>query len=109
MASTTATVLGVAVLATGVFALGRATGTQPEASAPVIPVVETAEPADITAPSPLIDGVDEAILRVLQANGNAQFTEVDQLEELPPAVARVLIERNATLAIPDDTGEASPQ
>jgi hypothetical protein len=54
----------------------------------------------VLVPPPTIDGVDLAVQRVLYASGKAQALRVDELSQLPPAVARVLATFGATLTIP---------
>jgi hypothetical protein len=49
---------------------------------------------------PSIEGVDPAVQRVLYASGKAEVLRADQLSDLPPEVARVLVYFGATLAIP---------
>ena len=50
-----------------------------------------------------VDELDPAIVRVLQANGYAEFTGQPALdEELPDAVTRLLIERGAVLTVVEE-------
>jgi hypothetical protein len=49
---------------------------------------------------PSIEGVDPAVQLVLHASGKAEVLRADQLSDLPPEVARVLVYYGATLAIP---------
>jgi len=73
-------------------------------------VAAVAEPAPVSVPDttalevapPSIEGVDPAVSRVLYAGGKAEVLGADQLSELPPAVARVLVQFGATLTIPTD-------
>ena len=56
-----------------------------------------------TIPELDVDELDPAIVRVLQANGYAELTGRDSLEEqLPEAVTRLLIERGVVLTVVDD-------
>lgn len=56
-----------------------------------------------TIPELEVEELDPAIVRVLQANGYAELTARDSLEEqLPEAVTRLLIERGVVLTVVDD-------
>ena len=56
-----------------------------------------------TMPELEVEELDPAIVRVLQANGYAELTARDSLEEqLPEAVTRLLIERGVVLTVVDD-------
>ncbi len=51
-----------------------------------------------------VDGLDPAVVRVLQANGYAELVGQQDLDaELPPAVIRLLLERNAVLTVVEET------
>jgi len=69
------------------------TSSAPEAvSLPATLVVEVQPPS--------LEGVDLAVQRVLYASGKAEALRVDELTELAPEVARVLVYYRATLTIP---------
>lgn len=51
-------------------------------------------------PPPAMEGVDPAVQRVLYASGRAEAFRADQLTELPPEVARVLVSYGVTLTVP---------
>lgn len=114
----TSTAAGVAVMATGLVALMAILGASPSDDAMSEPVVATpaplvattvplttttaAEPVvvSITTPTPDLDGVGDAVARVLYGSGYAKHTAPDELEgDLPPAVLDLLIEREVTLTI----------
>jgi hypothetical protein len=54
---------------------------------------------------PALEGVDAAVQRVLYASGRAEAFRADQLTQLPPEVARVLVFYGATLAVPLTEGD----
>jgi len=114
----TSTAAGVAVMAIGLVALMAILGASPSDDAVAEPVVATpaplvattvpattttsAEPVvvSITTPTPDLDGVGDAVARVLYGSGYAKHTAPDELEgDLPPAVLELLIEREVTLTI----------
>jgi len=72
-----------------------------EASPETTSVSPLASPA-VEALPPSLEGVDLAVQRVLYASGKAEARRVDQLSELPPEVARVLVYFRATLTIPTE-------
>ena len=51
------------------------------------------------APPPALEGVDAAVQRVLYASGRAEAFRAEQLTQLPPEVARVLVSHGATLTV----------
>ena len=114
----TSSAAGIAVMATGLVALMAILGASPSDDAVPVPVVATpaplvtttvpattttaAEPVvvSITTPTPELDGVGDAVARVLYGSGYAKHTAPDELEgDLPPAVLELLIEREVTLTI----------
>jgi len=114
----TSTAAGLAVTAIGVIALvalfGASPGEEPSAESIAgssTTVVTTTLPATTTtdaepvvvavaAPTPDLDGVGDAVARVLYGSGYATHTAPDELAgELPPAVLALLIERDVTLTI----------
>jgi hypothetical protein len=73
------------------------------------PVIETARVAPPVAqetevPPPALEGVDPAVQRVLYASGRAEAFRADQLTQLPPEVARVLVSHGVTLTVPATDG-----
>ncbi|MDJ0952506.1 MAG: hypothetical protein QNJ81_02385 [Acidimicrobiia bacterium] len=76
----------------------------------VVVTATTAPPFTVVvepAPQLEVEGLDPAVVRVLQANGYAQLAGRQELvAELPPAVIGVLIEHNAVLTVVE---EAPPQ
>jgi hypothetical protein len=121
-AALTSTAAGLAVMAIGVFSLVAMFGAaQGEESAPD-PVVVAPAPTSTTtttattttttgpvviavsAPTPELAGVGDAVSRVLYGNGYATSTSPDELDGvLPPAVLALLIEREVTLTIATET------
>ncbi|HSK07047.1 MAG TPA: hypothetical protein VK990_05965, partial [Acidimicrobiia bacterium] len=55
-------------------------------------------------PPPGLEGVDPAVERILYASGRAEAFRADQLTELPPEVARVLVFYRVTLTVPVTEG-----
>ena len=123
----TSTAAGLAVMATGVVALVAIFGAVPtEEAVPesviatpapliptTVPATTTTIPApvvvSVTAPTPDLAGVGDAVARVLYGSGYARHTAPDELEgALPPAVLELLIEREVTLTIATD-GESTEQ
>lgn len=123
----TSTAAGIAVTATGLVALMTILGASPSDDAVPEPVGATpapliattvlvttthsAEPVvvSITTPTPDLDGVGDAVARLLYGSGYATHTASDELEgDLPPAVLELLIEREVTLTIATE-GESPGQ
>ncbi len=124
----TSTAAGLAVMAIGVVALvallGASPGEEPVAepiAGPPITTVTTtlpvttttaAEPVvvSVATPTPDLDGVGDAVARVLYGSGYAKHTAPNELAgELPPAVLELLIEREVTLTIATDVESTEPQ
>ena len=114
----TSTAAGIVVMATGAVALMAILGASP--GEPPVPDPAVATPAPLVAPEPPVtttaavepivvsvatptpdlDGVGDAVARVLYGSGYAKHTAPDDLEgDLPPAVLELLIEREVTLTI----------
>ncbi len=122
--SLTSTAAGVAVAAIGLVPLIWLMGSAPAEDSPPVPTIESSNPevpmmttpppkptvVSIDSPTPDLAGVGEAATRVLYANGYAQHVAPEDLvEELPPAVLQLLIEREVTLTVAvDDSGEDTP-
>jgi hypothetical protein len=122
--SLTSTAAGVAVAAIGLVPLIWLMGSTPAEDSPPVPTIESSNPevpmmttpppkptvVSIDSPTPDIAGVGEAATRILYANGYAQHVAPEDLvEELPPAVLQLLIEREVTLTVAvDDSGEDTP-
>jgi len=58
----------------------------------------------VEVPPPTLEGVDPAVQRVLYATGMAQAFTADELTQLPPEVARVLVSFGATITVPIEDG-----
>lgn len=92
---------GLFVLLAGlvvVYAITAASGETEVASKPV--AVSPSITAVVEVPPPNLEGVDLAVQRVLYASGKAEALRADELLELSPEVARVLVYYGATLTIP---------
>ena len=82
---------GLALLLTGLIALHASMTSASAVGDPVnTPVVS--EPL-------LIEGLDPSVVRALQVDGSAQVLTDDEMANLPPAVARILIEHGAALTV----------
>jgi hypothetical protein len=69
------------------------------------PVAVSPAGAEVTeVPPPALEGVDAAVQRVLYAGGRAEAFRADQLTQLPPEVARVLVSYGVTLTVPATEG-----
>ena len=57
-------------------------------------------------PPPTLEGVDPVVQRVLYATGRAEAFTADELTQLAPEVARVLVFFGATITVPieDEAG-----
>lgn len=100
-------VSGVVALALGIFAtLHLVPVEEPEQEPPIATELSALA---TTAPSatPDLPGVPASIDRVLQQNGDARLAAGEELAQLPPTVAAVLVEYGVTLrlASPRDTGQ----
>jgi len=92
------TITGLLVLIAGVFVVYAAT-PGPEVEPVAGPAVVTVDAIPAPEAHPGLGDVAPVVQRVLFASGKAETLGVDQLTELPPEVARVLIQYGATLAI----------
>jgi hypothetical protein len=98
-------IAGLVVLAAGLLVVVEVTTGTPEPGPEPEPVVMVAPDVPVPeAPSPSVPGVPPEVQRVLFASGNAERLGVDQLSELPPEVARVLIHYGVTLTIATERG-----
>lgn len=93
-------VAGLFVLIAGlavvyVMALAPEQAPQTEPVAPPTPEAQVVE-----TPPPTLEGVDPVVQRVLYSSGSAEAFRADQLTQLPPEVARVLVFYGATLTVP---------
>jgi hypothetical protein len=72
---------------------------------PVIEPIVSPRGAQVTeVPPPALEGVDPAVQRVLYASGRAEAFRADQLTQLPPEVARVLVSYGAILTVAVNEG-----
>jgi hypothetical protein len=58
----------------------------------------------VEVPPPTLEDVDPVVQRVLYATGKAEAFSADELTELPPEVARVLVFYGATITVPIEDG-----
>ncbi len=72
----------------------------------VVATTATAPPVTVVVepvPQLDVDDLDPAVVRVLQAHGYAELADRQELGvELPPAVVRLLIERNVVLTVVEE-------
>jgi hypothetical protein len=108
------TLTGSAVLLFGILALsslagGRtpSDGNGADGSTPAVapPVVSGAPEAETGRPD--IGGVPVPVQRVLFLWGRAEAVQPEQLTDIPPVVAAVLAEYEATLMVPDAFAQGS--
>jgi hypothetical protein len=95
---------GLFVLIAGlavVYMIAVAPGSEPVTE----PVVSPMGAQEAEVPPPALEGVDAAVQRVLIASGRAEAFRADQLTQLPPEVARVLVSYGATLTVPSNEGD----
>lgn len=91
--------------ASGVLVLIAGLAVVHAATSPSAHVPEQSEPAvSAELALPALEGVDLTVQRVLFAGGKAEVLGTDQLPELPPEVARILIGYGVTLTIPEPEG-----
>jgi hypothetical protein len=98
---------GLIVLVIGVIALVDMTGSADkppiDGSAPSITTVPLGETFALE-PVAELPGIGPAVNRVLQWSGNARFAGDDELAQLPPTVAALLIDYGVPLRVPDTSG-----
>lgn len=97
-------VSGVIALALGLFATLQLVPA--EESAPEQPV---AAESSVVVPTPTlttpdVPGVPNSIDRVLEQSGDARLAVGDELAQLPPTVAAVLVEYGVTLRVASSEG-----
>lgn len=96
---------GLFVLFAGLAVVyAMASGPGDVEAAPEPTAVSFANTSVVEVSPPSLEGVDLAVQRVLYASGKAEALRVDELSELPPEVARILVYYGATLTVP--TGPA---
>ncbi len=101
-------VSGFIVLAFGVGAILFINSTTPPADVQTEQVVAapTTAPAaasDTSIPTTVgIQGVPDAVARVLEMSGDARLASDSELSQLPPSVAAVLVSYGVTLRVPLD-------
>ena len=124
----TSTAAGLVVMAIGVVTLAALLGASPGEEPPSEPIAASPTPTvtttlaattttsvepvvvSVATPTPDLDGVGDAVARVLYGSGYAKHTSPDELAgELPPAVLELLIEREVTLTIATAAESTEPQ
>ena len=100
-------VSGVVALALGVFATLQLVPAEESAPEQAVASESTAVLPTPTVTTPDVPGVPASIDRVLQQSGDARLAGGEELAQLPPTVAAVLVEYGVTLrlASPQDTGQ----
>jgi hypothetical protein len=76
----------------------------PESKPVTEPVVSPLAAQVTEVRPPALEGVDPAVQRVLYASGRAEAFRADQLTQLPPEVARVLVSYGAILTVAVNEG-----
>jgi hypothetical protein len=103
---------GVVVMLAGILTVWSMTtraSIQDLAAAPATTVATTTTAQTVEIPLPDLPGVPAEVQRVLYWKGKADAILYGDLNSIPPAVQRVLIEYQAPLMVPTDTSDgASP-
>lgn len=99
-------VSGVIALALGVLATLQLVPAEEPAPQPVAATSSPSLPAPAPA-TPDVPGVPASIDRVLQQTGDARLAENEELAQLPPAVASVLVDFGVPLRVPTPEGSGS--
>lgn len=96
-----ATAAGILIAALALLPLGWLFlgGDDPDATASPVATDATASVTVITTPPPTIEGLTEAVTRVLVANG---YALEEQIDELPASVVNVLSENGIALTVAED-------
>jgi hypothetical protein len=78
---------------------------KPEPQPATEQLVRSSPPTQVVeVPPPTLGGVDPAVQRVLYSTGRAEAFRADELTQLPPEVARVLVFYGATITVPIGAG-----
>ena len=87
-------VTGLVVFVAGIVAFHAATDMTSSPSDPAIPA---------TVLSPVTgENLDPSVLRVLEAYGSAQAVTPEEMAQIPPTVARTLMEHGVALVLDSD-------
>lgn len=102
-------VAGTAVLAAGIIALASQVGdlgasTAQEPAPVVMAPVLTTTPATVGTTLPTLAGVPPAVQQLLYSRGHAEVVQPEEVDEVPPAVSRVLSAYSAPLRVPNPPG-----
>jgi hypothetical protein len=95
---------GLAVLITGVIAVVGLSGRASIGENLPTPIADLAGPMPGATVEGL-PGVGSAVTRVLQWSGNAGPASAEDLAQLPPSVAKVLVEFGVPLRVPVTSGQ----
>ena len=91
---------GLAVLVTGLVAVVMLIGPTDAAVVDPPSSITVVEPEQVTATTADLPGVGPSVTRVLLWGGGAELADAGDLAQLPPSVARVLIEYGLPLRVP---------
>lgn len=91
---------GLAVLVTGLVAVVMLIGPTDDAGVSPPASITVAEPEPVTATAADLPGVGRSVTRVLLWDGAAELADVGDLGQLPPSVAKVLLEYGLPLRVP---------
>ncbi|MGH8947696.1 MAG: hypothetical protein ACRDXF_02465 [Acidimicrobiia bacterium] len=84
-------ITGSVLLLAGLVALRAAT-------TPAMPESDSAIPAAVSE-QVTVDGVHPAVQRILASIGSAEVLTAEEMAQIPPTVARVLLDRGVVLAL----------
>jgi hypothetical protein len=92
---------GLAVLVTGLVAVVMLIGPTDDPVVNPPPGITVVEPEQDTATTADLPGVGPSVTRVLLWGGAAELADAWDLAQLPPSVAKVLIEYGSPLRVPN--------
>lgn len=96
---------GLLVLVAGLIVVYAVVALEPEPQPAAQQVVPPSSPTQVVeVPPPSLAGVDPAVQRVLYSTGRAEAFRADELTQLPPEVARILVFYRATITVPVEAG-----
>ncbi|GEM_PF-2123655 len=95
---------GIFVLVTGAAVVYTLVAGPVDEPVAVPTVTSRPEPQVVEVPPPTVEGIDDAVQRVLYSSGKAEAVAVDQLSQLPAEVARILVFYGVTLTVPSEPG-----
>jgi hypothetical protein len=92
------TLLGFLLFVTGLIALFAVSSPPPSAATPQEP---TTPPPSMVGDVDLIEGIGPEVEQVFLEGGTAEVLGADAMSQIPPEVARILVENGVVLTIPD--------